>query len=250
MITDPQGTVLALFAAFCRIGTCVMVMPGFSSARVAMQIRLFMALALSMAILPLIWNQIYPKVSSDTTSYLALVGGEVLIGGTLGMIARLYVLALQFAGTSMAMLIGFNSISSVDIVEPMSQSELATLINFVGLMLLFALNFHQVVIAALAHSYDFIPAGQAFDPQDALVTLTDTLSKAFMVVLQLASPFIIYGFVFNLAVGLVNRLAPQIPVYFISVPALIAGGLVLFYFGAQEFFHLFAGQFDTVFSGR
>ncbi|MEK1866815.1 MAG: flagellar biosynthetic protein FliR, partial [Ensifer adhaerens] len=30
MITDPEGTVLALFAAFCRIGGCIMIMPGFS----------------------------------------------------------------------------------------------------------------------------------------------------------------------------------------------------------------------------
>ena len=34
MITDPQGTVLALFAAFCRVGARFMLLPGFSSARV------------------------------------------------------------------------------------------------------------------------------------------------------------------------------------------------------------------------
>jgi flagellar biosynthetic protein FliR len=250
MISDPEGTVLALFAAFCRIGACVMVMPGFGSMRVAVQIRLFLALALSMAILPLVWDSIYPKVATGSYTYLALVGGEVLIGGTLGMIARFYVLALQFAGTAMSMFIGFNSMSSSDIVEPMAQSELATLINFVGLLLLFVFNFHQIVIVALAHSYDFLPVGHIFEAQTALITLTDTLSKSFMVMLQLASPFVIYGVVFNVAIGMVNKLAPQIPIYFISLPFILAGGLILFYFGATDFFYIFATQFEPIFRGQ
>lgn len=250
MIADPQGTVLALFVAFCRIGACVMVMPGFGSMRVAVQIRLFLAVALSMAILPLVWDSIYPKVSTGSYTYLSLVGGEVLIGATLGMIARFYVLALQFAGTSISMLIGFNSMSSSDVAEPMVQSELATLINFVGLLLLFVLNFHQIIIIALAHSYQFLPVGHVFETQTALVTLTDTLSKSFMIMLQLASPFIIYGLVFNIAIGMVNKLAPQIPIYFISLPFILAGGLILFYFGAADFFHLFATRFEPVFGGR
>ena len=250
MISDPQGTVLALFATFCRIGTCVMIMPGFGSLRVPMQIRLFLALALSMAILPLLWSSIYPRVATGTYSYLALIGGEVLVGATLGFIARLYVLALQFTGVAMSMLSGFNSMSSIDINEALPQTELATIVSFVGLLLLFVLGFHRLVIEALVHSYNFMPIGHVFDARVALATLTDTLSRSFMVALQLTSPFIIYGLVFNIAIGVINKLAPQIPVYFISLPFLISGGLLLLYFGSSTFFDLFATQFPVVFKGQ
>ena len=64
MIEDPQGSVLAVFAAFCRIGGCIMVLPGFSSFRVPLQIRLFLALAVSMALTPLLWDIIYPRVQN------------------------------------------------------------------------------------------------------------------------------------------------------------------------------------------
>ena len=37
------ATVLAVFLIFCRIGSCVMIMPGMSIARVPMQMRLFEA---------------------------------------------------------------------------------------------------------------------------------------------------------------------------------------------------------------
>jgi len=250
VIGDPQGTVLAIFATFCRVGTCVMIMPGFGSLRVPPQIRLFLALALSMAVLPMMWSAIYPRVATDTTSYLALIGGELLIGATLGFIARLYVLALQFAGVSMSMLSGFNSMSSTDLDEGLPQTELATLINTIGLLLLFILGFHRMVITALVHSYDFMPVGHVFDARGALTTLTDTLSKSFMVALQLSSPFIVYGLIFNFAVGLINKLAPQIPIYFISLPFLLAGGLILLYFGSSTLFDVFANQFPVVFNGQ
>ena len=40
-----QGVVIAAFLAFCRIGACFMLMPGLSSARVPVQVRLFVSIA-------------------------------------------------------------------------------------------------------------------------------------------------------------------------------------------------------------
>ena len=104
MISDPQGTVLALFAAFCRVGGCFMLLPGFSSARMSMQIRLFLAVAVSMAVLPLMWDTIYPRASGPLDGYLTMITFETLTGAVIGLIARYYVLGLQFAGTVLTMM--------------------------------------------------------------------------------------------------------------------------------------------------
>ena len=60
MIADPEGTVLAMFAAFCRIGACFMLLPGFGTVRVPMQVRLFVAIAISFALLPILsaWENV------------------------------------------------------------------------------------------------------------------------------------------------------------------------------------------------
>jgi flagellar biosynthesis protein FliR len=89
-----------------------------------------------------------------------------------------------------------------------------------------------------------------FNPQAALVDVTDTLSESFLVVLRLGSPFIAYSLLVNLTIGFVNKLVPQIPVYFISLPFVIAGGLVLLYFGASTFLTLFADGFLPTTIGR
>lgn len=95
-----------------------------------------------------------------------------------------------------------------------------------------------------------MPLGAGFNPQSALITLTDTLSQTFMIMLRLASPFILYGLVFNVSVGLVNKLAPQIPIYFISLPFIIMGGLLLLYFGVSSLLEIFAAGFVPVFRGE
>ena len=249
MIEDPEGTILALFAAFCRIGGCIMVMPGFSSVRVPVQIRLFIAVAVSMALLPVLWDTIYPRVRGGGSVYILLVGAELMIGVTLGLIARYIVLALQFAGTGISMAIGFNASPGGGIIENEPEGHITALITFTALFVLFASDFHHMVIAALVRSYSFMPLGAGFDPRMALMTLTDTLAGAFMLVLRLASPFLIYGLIFNLSIGMVNKLAPQIPVYFISIPFILLGGLVLFYFGSTNMFTQFQAGFEPLFMG-
>ncbi|AFL48934.1 flagellar biosynthetic protein FliR [Sinorhizobium fredii] len=249
MITDPEGTVLALFAAFCRIGACIMIMPGFSTARVPMQVRLFIAVALSMAILPIMWADIYPEVAGKGHTYIYLIATETVIGAVIGLVARYYVLGLQFAGTAITMLIGFNSPPATDVLEETAENQLTSMISFAGLMLLFMLDFHHVIFEAIAQSYRAMPIGIGFDPQGMLITLSNSLGQTFLIMLRLASPFIIYGLLFNVAIGMVNRLAPQVPIYFISQPYLIMGGLFLFYLGVAAMLRLFADGFASVMQG-
>jgi flagellar biosynthesis protein FliR len=248
MISDPQGTVLALFAVFCRIGSCFLVLPGFSSARIPIQFRLFIALGVSLSLMPMLWDNVYPKVSSPETTYLGIVFVEGLIGVVMGLIARFFVLGLQFTGTVLTMMIGFNAPPTNDVLEDGAENQLTNMLSFAGLLVLFILDFHHVIILALADSYRTLPIGGDFEARRALVTLTDTLSSTFMIMLRLASPFIVYGFLFNVAIGFINKLSPQMPIYFISTPFIIMGGLVLVYFSAAAMIRLFADAFMPLFS--
>ncbi|RIU50153.1 flagellar biosynthetic protein FliR, partial [Klebsiella pneumoniae] len=145
--------VMALFLAFCRIGACLMVMPGFSSARLPMQIRLLLAMALSMAILPLLWDTIYPLVKTDTITYLKFIFFESLVGATFGMIAHLYVLGMQFAATAIGTAISFTGPPVQDALEDTSENQLSSMLSYGVLLLLFILDFHHVVFRAIVDSY-------------------------------------------------------------------------------------------------
>ncbi|MDO1581041.1 flagellar biosynthetic protein FliR [Rhizobium oryzicola] len=248
MIPDPQGTILALFLAFCRVGACIMVMPGFSSARLPGNVRLLMAIAVSMAMLPILWDVIYPRASSPGPTYFGLVATETMIGATYGMIARLYVLGLQFAGSILTMSIGLTSPAGHDLLEETSETAVTNLVTFCGLMLLFILDFHHIVFSALIDSYSATPVGAIMEPQKMLITMTDTLRASTFIMLRLASPFLVYGLLFNVAIGLINKLAQQVPVYFISTPFLVMGGLFMLYLAIAAMVRQFSDGFLTVFN--
>lgn len=247
MIEDPQGLVLALLLVFCRIGGCIMVLPGFSTARLPVSFRLFVALTVSLGMLPLMWDTIYPKVSGGVPDYVLMIGIETITGTVLGLVTRFYALGLQFLGTVITMMIGLNTPPAGDILEDTSEGQLTNLLTFAGLMVLFMLDFHHQVFMAIAQSYKTWPPGVAFDPQKALVTLVDTLAMTFGIMLRLASPFILFNVMFNMAIGFINKLAPIVPVYFISTPYQVMGGLLLFYYGVSALLALFADAFGTVF---
>lgn len=248
MITDPQGTMLAFLLVFCRIGGCFMTLPGFSSARIPMNVRLFLIVAITLALTPLLWNVVYPRASSDTGTYVGLIFSEMLIGITYGMIARLYVLGLQFAGAVLTMSIGFSAPAGHDILEDFSETSVTNFVAFSGLLMLFMLDFHHVVLRALLDSYNVTQVGAALEPQKMLITLTDTLRASTSIMLRLASPFLIYGLLFNVAIGLINKLAPQIPIYFISTPYLISGGVFMLFLSIAALVRQFADGFAPVFN--
>lgn len=238
-----ETTILAAFLAFCRVGACFMVMPGLSSVRVPLQVRLFTAIAATMGLLTFLWDRIYPFVDPHPQVLVPMIVSELLVGGLIGTMTRLYMEALRFIGAGLAMLIGFNSNGGTAIEEPEPQAPLAALISLSALLMLFVFDFHYEVIRALVASYTVAPLNVFFNPQAALVDVTDTVSDAFFLVIRLGSPFIAYAILVNLTVGFVNKLTPQIPVYFIAQPLIIVGGIVLFYFAVGTMLSLFADGF-------
>lgn len=250
MTFDAGQFVIAAFLAFCRIGGCFMVMPGLSSVRVPTQVRLFVAVAVSMAILANTWDQIAPHAQRSVDVVIASMISELAIGVLIGLLARIYLLALQFMGSAIAMMIGYGGGVAPPIEESEPQAPLATILSFSALLMLFVLDFHHQVIAALLTSYRILPPGAGFDAQSALLDISGTLSDTFVAVLRLGSPFIAYALLINLAIGFVNKLTPQIPVYFVSQPFVIAGGLILLYFGAIPLLRLFVDGFAPLTIGR
>jgi flagellar biosynthesis protein FliR len=55
MTAAGPDTVLTVFVLFCRIGAVLMLMPGFSSSRIPVRVRLFMSFSLTLALTPLLY---------------------------------------------------------------------------------------------------------------------------------------------------------------------------------------------------
>ena len=62
---------------------------------------------------------------------------------------------------------------------------------------------------------------------DVATLVTNTVAGAFRVGIQLSAPFLVFGLVFNIALGVLSRLMPQMQVYFVAVPLSIMIGFLI-----------------------
>ncbi|SNY92159.1 flagellar biosynthetic protein FliR [Cohaesibacter sp. ES.047] len=243
------NTLVAVFLIFCRIGACLMIVPGFSSARVSPSIRLFIALSLSLALSPLLVAKVLPTVTQVTSAHLMfLIAAEILIGATIGFIGRVFIAALQTMGSFAAMSMNLSGMAGAPIEDSEPVPALVNLMTLTAITLIFISGLHWQIIDGLVSSYSAVPPAMIIDAQDTLIQATDALREAFLLALRIASPFVIYAVVVNLALGLTNKLTPQIPVYFIAMPFVIAGGLFLMMFVIGEMMGIFVDHLSQVLS--
>ncbi len=219
-----------LFLAFCRIGGCLMLMPGFSSSRIPMQVRLFIAFAATIAVAPIVsgLNDIKFAELKPTAFYLMVVS-ELGLGVLIGLLGRCFFLALQFMSIGAANFIGLGTLPGAPTLDNEPSPPLATLIMLVATLMFFLTNLHFEVLRALIESYSAVPLATVIDAAYSLDRLSKVMTESFQLALQVCSPFVVYALVVNFSFGLVNKMTPQIPVYFISLPFVIGGGLFLTY---------------------
>jgi flagellar biosynthetic protein FliR len=238
MMLDLAGYGTSMFLVACRVGACFMVMPGFSSARVPARVRLLAALAVSATITPVL-------VAAETVEnaqafdVAALIFQETVIGGLLGLIARVHIAALEFSATAIASYIGLAGLNA-GIDNEDAAPTLALLVTAAATLLVLLLDLHKVLIATLVESYATLPIGAGANASSTLQMLTGAVQSAFVLALQISGPFIVYGVIVNAMFGILGKLIPQVPSYFLSVPFLLAGGLLLLYFLSGEMLLVFA----------
>jgi flagellar biosynthetic protein FliR len=239
-----SDTFLTIFLIFCRIGGCLLIIPGFSSARLPPQIRLFIAFTITLALSPAVQRQFPSNLAQQDpiTSFWWIIS-ESLTGFSIGLLGRVFFMALQTMSTALAMVIGFGSIPGTPIDETEPLPAVSSMIMMVATALVFMTDLHWEVFRGLIASYARLPPGMAFGVQVALVQLTDQITNAFLLSLRISSPFVVYSIIVNLAVGLTNKLTPQIPVFFLATPFVLLGGLLLLYLLFNEFMLLFMAGF-------
>ena len=83
---------------------------------------------------------------------------------------------------------------------------LVNLMTLTAVALIFISGLHWQIIEGLMASYSAVPPAMIIDAQSTLIQATDALQEAFVLALRIASPFVIYAVVVNLALGLTNKL--------------------------------------------
>src|ERR1700709_1426821 len=195
---------------FARIGAMVMLLPGLGETNIPVRIKLAIALLLTLVILPL-HRAAYHIDMQSLTPLLVLMIHEIIIGIVLGATARVTLSALQVAGSVIAQQLGLGFVTSIDPTQGQQGLLIGNFLSLLGITLLFATDSHHLVIAALNDSYSIFSPGELMSSGDVAALATRAFSAAF-----------------NIGLGVLARLMPQMQVYFVGVPLSILAGFLIF----------------------
>jgi flagellar biosynthesis protein FliR len=216
----------AFLLTFARVGTMVMLLPGVGELNLPSRVRLSIALVLTALLLPA-HQKAYAVDLTALGPVLILLFQELIIGAVLGLTARLAISALQVAGSVIAQQLGLGFVTAVDPTQNQQGLLVGNFLTVLGITLVFATDLHHLVIAAMNDSYKIFQPGELPLMGDAAQHVTRVIATAFRIGIQLSAPFLVFGLLFNLGLGVLSRLMPQMQVFFIGLPLSILLGLLL-----------------------
>jgi flagellar biosynthetic protein FliR len=215
----------AFMLTFARVGTLVMLMPGLGEQMIPTRARLSLALLLTLVLFPL--TRTLLPAGGTPASVIGVLIGEIAVGLVLGLSVRMIVGALQTGGNIVAQQLGLAFAMTVDPAMGGQQAAIGNFLTLLGITLIFAADLHHLALAAIRDSYAFLPPAGVPETGDAASLALKAVARGFALAVQIAAPFIVFGILFNLGLGVLSRLMPQLQVFFLGMPATILLGMLV-----------------------
>lgn len=219
------GYFYTVFLVFARLGATLSLLPGFGEQFVPARIKLFFALALTVAIYPVAAPSDISQLP-ELDVMLFHIGSEILVGLMFGSWVRFIYLSLTIAAGFFSQILGITNIFDSSL-EPGGAPALSGFLSFTALAFLSFTGGHYFILEAFMKSYDLIAFTELINISEASLSIVDAGKAAIEIGLKLSLPFLAVGFLVNIGLGFVNRAMPQIPVFFVGQPLIIGVGFLL-----------------------
>lgn len=221
----PEIAWLALLV-FARLGTLFVLMPGIGESSVPMRARLVLALATLLVVYPSV-SSVLPPVPTSALMMLSMILREILIGLGIGLAVRFILAVMQTAGTTIAFQMGLGFALNVDPSQGTQGVLLGNFLGLLGVTLIFLADLHHLALVGIVQSYVLFGINDPIPIGDFTEFAVSSAAQAFSVAIQISAPFMVFGLIFYLGLGILSRLMPQLQIFMIAMPVNIVGGFLL-----------------------
>lgn len=158
-LTDAQIStwVASFMLPLFRVGALLTTMPIIGTTLVPKRIKLFLSLAITLAIMPSLPP--LPTVNPLDLSGLLLIAEQIIIGALLGLSLQLFFQAFVVAGQIVAIQMGMGFASMVDPANGVSVAVIGQFFTMLVTLLFLSMNGHLVVFEVLTESFTTLPVG-------------------------------------------------------------------------------------------
>ncbi len=236
------GWIGDFFWPFIRIAMMFTVAPLFGGRLVPMRVRVILALAITLVLVPVIPSA--PAVDPLSGAALLVTFQQLAIGMVMGFLMQLVFSALVLGGHTVAMSMGLGFASMVDPQNGVQVPVVGQYYITVATLLFLALNGHLALISLLADSFHSIPVGTLGVTRDNLWEVVAWAGRMFAGGVLIAMPAVTALLLTNIAFGVVTRAAPQLNIFGVGFPITLTLGFVLIMFSLPSLLPQFSGLLE------
>lgn len=210
----PSVRILALF----------LTAPIFNERLLISKVKILLSLVISFLIFPFL-----PNFNIDFYSYhfFFIFFQQIIIGIILGFTTKMVFSSVNMAGELIAAQIGLSFSNYFDIHSRNNLSLISRFLNILMLFVFLTLNGHLWLISILCNSFYRIPINYSIFNFKTFFILVKFSSCIFLIGLQFAFPIVILLLILNFIMAFINRLSPQISIFSIGFPIILATGIFM-----------------------
>ena len=233
---------------FFRIGAMLMVAPIFSGNYVPARVRVILAFAVTLLVIPLLSD--LPQASPFSWEGMAIIFQQLIIGAAIGFVLMMVFGMVVVAGQliAMKMMLGFASM-----IDPQNGGQapmVGQLFVIMTTLIFLAMDGHLVLIAMVVESFHIVPIGPNGLGREQFWQLANWGTQVFAYGLWLGLPAVVALFVINISFAVMARAAPQLNIFALGMPTSIIMGFVVIYFlltnVAPQFSHIVEQGFSLI----
>jgi len=220
----------AMVLTLIRVSGIVVFAPFLSSSALPIRAKAVFVGAVSFLLAPLVGT--LPNAHAGIS--LSTLLGEIAVGLVYGLLLSLLNEMLLFAGQIVGVQFSFSMVNLLDPTSNIQTPLMGDLFQLMGTLVLIAAGLDRILLASLVRSFRAVPLGAyALAPLTAQA-IVQAAGGIFLAAVELAAPVLAATMLIELAVALLGKLSPQLPVMSLTVPlktlvgfAVLIGSLAL-----------------------
>ncbi|WP_075881961.1 flagellar biosynthetic protein FliR [Vreelandella massiliensis] len=220
-----HGWLVAFLWPFVRITAFMAATPLWGHSSVPNQAKVALAAVVAVVIAPVL--PAMPDVPIMSWAGAGIVVEQIVIGAAIGIVMHIVFAVVQAAGEFIGLQMGLAFASFFDAASGTNIMVLSRILYMVTLLMFLAFNGHLMVLEVLVMSFQTLPIGVDLINANAFEVLARYGGTIFASGMLLALPLVGSLLIINLALGILNRSAPQLTVFNIGFPTSLTVGLIL-----------------------
>jgi flagellar biosynthetic protein FliR len=237
-------SLIQVFGALLTIGVrltgLMLFAPFFGSLTIPVRVKAMLVLALTALVYPMTASKI-PQM--NISQWPMMVFSELIIGVTLGVATNIVFDGVQMAGQVLSVQMGY---SLVNIMDPNTQVEstvVATFHQTIALLIFLRLNVHFWILRAVAHSFDYLPPASGHFGGIFTSAVVRSGADVFSIGIQIAAPVLSATLLADIALGLLGKASPQLPLMLLGPAVKSVLGLLILISALKYWPNLFENLF-------